>query len=81
MSNSNVVKLTCGVSSTETQDVIGLTVGEVRNDPFYKRLLTLNGDETATVSSNGGSFVTVDDEFVLEAGMVVQLARSGGSKG
>ena len=78
---ADTVKLSCGVNETTAQDAVGWTVDDVANDPAYIQVLGLNGDESASVSSNGGSFRNVDLQYVLQAGDELQFSRSGGQKG
>lgn len=64
-------------------DGSGVTVGRTLSDVIddVGQMLDLRGDETFQVASNGGTFATVNDGYVIRDGDEVRFSRSAGTKG
>ena len=75
------VRLTHGVESIENSSLVGMTVSSVLADPAFTDLLGLEGNESASVSSGSGHFVTQTGSYVFRDGDVVRFERQSGEKG
>lgn len=62
--------------ATLSDEFAGMTIAEVFADETLSTVLSLQGDETATVNGR-----TVDRNYVVVDGVTVRFARTGGAKG